>query len=406
MTETGTIDATNAGAEKVARLRELLPATGAGIYLDTAYRGPLPSETAAAMRDTEDWELRVGRATEGRADDAAQRRSEARAVIAALVGGDPADICLTTGDEQALAICAWAPDWKPGDRALTLSTAPDGILASLAGVQERLGVQLDLVDGASGADIRDATTARTRLVVLPHVAPDTGALLPIAEISRVLGDGGAWLAVDASLSAGALPIDATELGADFIAMAGDRWLLGPEDTGALWVGPRARADGLAASSGSGAFETLYGAVARPWPDARRFEPGGLSRTAVLGLARSVGWLEMFVGLDWMFERGTRLARRLRDSLAALDGVEVLTPAAAMATTVVFRLGVWPTEESLDELRRRSFAILGTAAGDEAVRASVAWFNTEDELDRFAAAVAELGRHTPESLPRRPPLIVR
>ena len=79
--------------DRVAQLRELLPATGAGIYLDTAYRGPLPAETAAAMREADDWELRVGRATEGREDDASQRRSEARAVLAALVGGDPADIC-------------------------------------------------------------------------------------------------------------------------------------------------------------------------------------------------------------------------------------------------------------------------------------------------------------------------
>jgi len=392
--------------EKVGRLRELLPATGAGIYLDTAYRGPLPAETAAAMRDAEDWELRVGRATEGRAQDAAQRRSEARAVIAALVGGDPADISLTTGDEQALAIAAWAVDWKPGDRALTLLTASDAILAALAGVQARLGVELDLVDEASATAIRDATTPRTKLVALPHVAPDTGALLPIAEIFRALAETGAWLALDASLSAGAVPMDATDLGADFIAMAGDRWLLGPEDMGALWVGARPRADGHAAFSGSGAFETLHGSIARQWPDARRLEPGGLPRTSVLGLARSIGWLEMFIGLDWIYERGSRLARRLRDTLVARQGVEVLTPADAMATIVAFRLVGWPTEEALDELRRRSFAILGPTAGGEAVRASVAWFNTEEELDRFAAAVAELGRHTPESLPRRPPLIVR
>ncbi len=392
--------------EKVARLRELLPATGAGIYLDTAYRGPLPAETAAAMREADEWELRVGRAVEGRAEDAAQRRSEAHAVIAALVGGDPADICLTSGDEQALLIAAWAPDWKPGDRALTLSAASADILAALTGVQARLGVHVDFVNEASPTAIGAATTARTRLVVLPHVAADTGALLPLGEIASVLCDKGAWLAVDASLSAGAVPVDASSLGADFIAVAGDRWLLGPEDTGALWVGSRPRVEGIAASAGSGAFETLHGSVARPWPDARRFEPTGLPRTAVLGLARSVGWLEMFVGLDWMFERGTRLAQALRDRLAGSDGVKVITPADAMATTVCFQLDGWSTDEALDELRRRTFAILGSAVGGDALRASVAWFNTEEELDRFCAAAAELGRHTQESLPRRPPLIVR
>lgn len=393
---------TESDQAKVARLRELLPASGAGIYLDTAYRGPLPAETAAAMRDADDWELRVGRATEGRDEDAAQRRSEARAVVAALVGGDPSEICLTTGDEQALAIAAWAPDWQPGDRALTISTASDGILAGLAAVRDRFGVELVVVDDISAS----APAAGTRLVVLPHVDPWSGRLLPIAAIARSLEGSGAWLAVDASMSAGAVPIDAGSLGADFIAMAADRWLLAPEDTGALWIGPRPRAKGRAALAGSGAFETIQGDVWRPWPDARRFEPGGLPRTSVLGLARSIGWLEMYVGLEWAYERGASLARKLRDPLTDADGIEVVTPNAEMATTVVFRFPAWASGDALDELRRRVFAILGTAGDGESLRASVAWFNTEEELDRFATAAAEIGRHTPESLPRRPPLIVR
>jgi selenocysteine lyase/cysteine desulfurase len=393
---------TESDEEKVARLRELLPATGAGIYLDTAYRGPMPAETAAAMRDADDWELRVGRATEGRAEDAAQRRSEARAVLAALVGGDPAEICLTTGDEQALAIAAWAPDWKPGDRALTLATASDGILAALHAVRDRLGVQIDFADDPARLDVSD----RTKLVMLPHVDPSTGTLLPITEVAGSITNTAAWLAVDASLSAGAVPVEAVSLGADFVAVAADRWLLGPEDTGALWVGPRPRAEAKATLAGSGAFETLQGEVAQPWPDARRFEPGGMPRTSVLGLARSVGWLEMYVGLDWAHERGARLARRLCGSLDGADGIELLTRADAMATTVVFRLRHWPTEEAAEELRRRVFAIIGTAAGGDALRASMAWFNTDEEIQRFAAAVAEIAQHTPESLPRRPPLIVR
>jgi L-cysteine/cystine lyase len=393
---------TESDEEKVVQLRDLLPATGAGIYLDTAYRGPLPAETAAAMREADDWELRVGRAAEGRAEDAAQRRAEARAVLAALVGVDPTDICLTTGDEQALTIAAWAPDWKPGDRALTSRNASDGILAALVGVRDRLGVELDFADDPVHLVVSD----RTKLVMLPHVDPSAGNVLPVAGIAKALEGTGAWLAVDATLSAGAIPVDATGLGADFVAIATDRWLLGPEDTGGMWIGPRPRTAGRAVFAASDAFETLHGDVARPWPDARRFEPGGLPRTAVLGLARSIGWLEMFVGLDWAIERGQRLARRLHDALTAAEGVEVLTPRDALATVVVFRLGSWSVEEAAAELRRRVFAIIGTTPEGDALRASVAWFNTAEEIDRFAAAVAEVARHTPATLPRRPPLVVR
>ncbi len=89
---------------KLARLRDQLPATAAGIYLDTATFGPLPAEAAAAMREADDWELKVGRATVGRDEDLAQRIEEAQAVLAALVVGDPSEIVLVPGIEAALSL--------------------------------------------------------------------------------------------------------------------------------------------------------------------------------------------------------------------------------------------------------------------------------------------------------------
>lgn len=313
---------------KLATLRELIPATGAGIYLATAERGPLPAETAAAMRDADDWELRVGRATEGRDEDMEQRVEEARAVLAALLVADPSEIVLCPGIDAAT----------------------------------------DLARHIAPAD---------ELTIVGHVDPNTGAVTN----GLIEPDGGAWVALDASLSAGAIAIDAAALGVDFVVLSGDKWLLGPEETAAVWIGPRARNRANVAAS------------------------SGLARTAVLGLARSVGWLEMYVVLDWAFERTASLAQRLAQALTG-DGVEVITPITALAAIVCFRLPAWPTAEALIELRRRVFAIIESTPDGTGIRASVAWFNTEEEIDRFAAAVSYIAGHTPESLPRRPPLIVR
>ena len=299
---------TETDAAKVARLRELIPATSAGIYLDTAYRGPLPAETAAAMRDADDWELRVGRATEGRDEDLAQRREEARAVIAALIGADPDEIRFTPF--------------------------------------------LDLIASPT-----------------PHVHPDSGALISPERANE------SWLALDCSLSAGAIALDVAKLDADFVVVPGDRWLLGPEGLRAVWIGPRPREAG----------------VDVPEPE--------VGRTQILGLARSVGWLEMYVGLPWIYERTASLAARLKAGLEAIGEVQSLTP-DAFASTVCFRLPAWPTDQALDELRRRAFAIVSATPNGNAVRASVAWFNTEEEIDRFVLAVSEIAGHTPETLPRR------
>jgi selenocysteine lyase/cysteine desulfurase len=306
-------DTRESDEQKVARLRELIPATSAGIYLDTAYRGPLPAETAAAMRDADEWELRVGRATEGREEDFAQRREEARAVIAALIGADPDEIRFTPF--------------------------------------------LDLIASPT-----------------PHVHPDTGALIAPARPEE------GWLALDCSLSAGVIPLDVSKLDADFVVIPSDRWLLGPEGLRAVWIGSRPREAG----------------VDVPEPE--------VGRTQMLGLARSVGWLEMYVGLPWIYERTAALAARLVAGLEAVGGVQVLTP-EARAATACFRLPAWETDQVLDELRRRAFAIISATPNGKAVRASVAWFNTEEEVNRFVSAVGEIAAHTPQTLPRRKSLEV-
>ncbi len=284
---------------KLARLRELLPATAAGIYLDTAEFGPLPSETAAAMRQADDWELKVGRATVGRDEDMVQRVEEACAVLAALLVADPSEIVLAPGIDAALA----------------------------------------LIGRMSNS--RDATF------------------------------------LDVSLKVGAVPFGAASAGVDFLAFACDKWLLGPEQTAALWVNPR------------------VGQLAQ---EARS---SGLSRTSVLGLARSVGWIEMYVGLEWAYARTAKLATLLGGLLRKSPGLMSVSSEDAVVT---FRVDGWSIEDTIDELRRRVFAIVGLTPDGQSIRASVGWFNTEAEIEAFAGAVREIAANTPDSIPRRLPLL--
>ncbi len=399
-------------AEKVAALRDALPATGAGIYLDTATAGPLPAETAAAMSEADDWDLRVGRAREDREDDVAQRADEARAVLAALVGAQAREVALCPGIDSALAVAAHSAGLRPGDCVLVTSLDGPAVHAAAIGLRNGLGAKVDVarVDPADGPDeiaaaVRGAMTDRTRMVISGHVYGGTGTGVPVAAVADAVRATGAWLIVDASQSAGAIPVDVTALGGDFVAFATDRWALGPEGTAALWTGRRAIAEGRPSYAGASAYETLTTAgTAVPWPDARRFEPAILPRRTLLGLARSVGWLEMYVGLQWAFERTARLIAFLRAELAATPGVEVVTQAPA-AGIVTFRIGAWGADEAATELGRRVFAILRPLPELEALRASVAWFNTEDELARFTGAVREIAAHTPQTLPRRPSLVI-
>lgn len=319
-------------AARVAALREALPSTAAGIGFDVMGGGPLPAETARAMAEADEWDLRTGRAGVDRLEDLAQRLEEARGVVAALLGVNPGEIVLTHGVRDAT----------------TLARA-------LAGNAE--------------------------LTVVEHVDPSTGN-------TRTLGDGapadGVWL-LDAANSAGAAPIRAAETGATFVAIAGDRWLLGPEATGALWVAP-------------GAVTAAAVATAQ-----EQIDP--LPRRSVLGFARSVGWLEMYVGLPWLHARTAAIATDLRGRLAAIDGVELTTPIDDPSAIAVFSIANWQADEAARELSARTFAILGPPVDSERLRISVGAWNTVDELERFCSTVAQLATHTPASLPRRPGLLV-
>ena len=398
--------------ERLAAAREALPSLGAGIYLNTGSVGPIPAESAAAMADFAKWELTTGRAHVDAWEEALQRMAEARAAVAAVLTTDPTAIALTHSTTDGLNAIAAAVDWRPGDRALTTGLEHAGALGPLYALRAR-GIELDLVDIGDGGDdartlaaVEAALTPRTRLVIASHVAWTTGAVLPVAAMADLAHGNGALIAVDGAQSAGAVLVDFEATRADAYAIAAQKWLLGPEGMGALAVRPELAASLHPAFAGALSFETIDTVgTAVLWPDARRFEWGTFHRPSVVGMARSISWLSMYVGLDWIYTRGAAMARRTAERLAAIPRVQVLTPIHQMATLVTFRIEGWPAAAALAELGARAFAIARTIDQLDAVRLSVGFFNSEDELDRFAEAVALLAGHTPETIPPRRTLTI-
>ena len=397
----------------LAAVREALPATSAGIYLNTGTSGPLPRETARAMTDLAEIELTRGRASWDDYLAAVQRMAEARAAVAAILTADVETVALTYSTTDGMNIAALGLDWQAGDRVVTSSLEHIGGLAPLQVLRDRRGVDVELVDvGRGGDDERTlaafdaAITPGTRLVAISHVAWSTGACLPVRAIADLAHARGALVLVDGAQSAGTIPVDVTALGADAFAIPAQKWLLGPEGVGALWVA--ASAMDRIAPTVAGYFAFDAPGVRPPFrlfPDARRFEAGTRNQPTVLGFARSCGWLAMHVGLDFVYRRAAALSAHLADALVAIPGVELITPRDHLATLVTFRIDGWPAQDALDELGRRTFAIARVIPETDWLRASVGFFNTEAELDRVVATVAELARYTPETLPRRPAIAI-
>lgn len=360
--------------EKVAAIREVLPAVASGIRLDVTVAGPFPAETAQAVRQMEEHELRVGRGGPERPEELAQRLDEAASVVAAVLATSPGHVVVTPGPVAAVsaALVALRPSATRGvaiDGAL--GTRMDSVVTSVA---QAHGLTL-------GRRTGDGDAERAGLIVAAHVDPVTGRVLePRRVADRTHGSGGSLL-LDMGWSVGAIPVDVASSGADVVVIEAHRWLLGPEGVTALWAADRAVAD-----------------RARVLVDPP-------SPSQLLGLARSVGWLLMYVGLPWAFERARTLTARLRDALAAIDGVVIEPSSGGMATTLPFRVVGWSPSEVAVELARRVHAHLDVDEERGLLRAGIGAWHREDEVAQFATALAEVARHTPETLPRRPLLTV-
>jgi L-cysteine/cystine lyase len=400
-------------AEKVAAVRQALPAVGAGIYLNTGSAGPIPAETAAAMAELEGWEVRTGRASAEFFEDFLERLAESRAGVAAVLASDVDAIAITHSTTEGMNIATWAVDWKRGDRAVTTSHEHAGGLGPLVAARARFGIELVLVDVGDGSD-DDATleafdraiTPGTKLVAISHVLWTTGALLPVARIARLARERGATIAIDGAQAVGAIPVAVDDLGVDYYAVAAQKWLLGPEGIGALWASREALDRALPSLAGWFSFDDLGLDGSGPFfREARRFEATNYHKPSVTGFARSCGWLSMYVGLPWVVERGPALAASAHARLARIPGVTMLTPRDRMATLVTFQIGGWPAEDAVRELGSRVFAITRSIPALDAIRISVGFFNTADEIERFAGVVELLAAHTPETLPPKPRLTI-
>ena len=268
--------------EKLPAIREALPSTAAGIYLNTGTCGPLPRETARAMAELEGIELRTGRADIAYWKDSEERMNEARAAVAAVLGTEPRRIALTHATTEGMNVATRAIDWRAGDRVVTTSLEHGGALAPLWALRNRLGVDVAIADIGVGGDPAEvlaaldrAITPETRLVCLSHVSWATGARLPIAEIVALAHSRGALVAVDGAQAVGAIPVSVEDLGADFYAVPGQKWLLGPDGTGALYCAPTVLDRPRLTFAGYASFESLDLALeGKLHPDARRFEIAG------------------------------------------------------------------------------------------------------------------------------------
>lgn len=379
---------------KLDALRAQLPAVAATGYFNAGTNGPLPEVAQAALMAASRAECDAGRIVPGIYEGNWVRNARIRGLIAELFGADGAEIALTHSTSEGISTALNGLRWHPGDEVVTTTLEHPGLIAPLCLLAHRFGITIRYADiGHGEGDVAGAIGAllspRTRAVALSHVMWSSGAVVDLPAVAAAAHRIGALVVVDGAQAGGQVPIDLHALGVDAYALAGQKWLCGPEGTGALYV----RRDRLAdiAPTYLRYAQIDPSGYLIPAAGANRYEIGEFYGPAVLAQEAALLWLRDEVGLDWAYARTAELGRRCWDGLSRLDGVTVTTPRDRMAGLVCLQAPGMTPQAMTARLYERNLTIRYVAypPGPTVARIACAWWHTEEEIDALVATIGEV-----------------
>lgn len=349
------------------------------------------------------------RGTHARSLTAAMSIYEARCKAAALFGCvGPDHVIFTSNSTEALNI-AISGLFSPGDHIISTDLEHNSVLRPLYRLRELQGVTLDFLPAdrkgnIDYADFECMINHRTRAVVCTHASNLTGNMLDLERIGQFTRENGLLLVVDASQTAGCIPIDMEEMGIDVLCFTGHKGLFGPQGTGGLCI--RKGVEIRPFKVGGSGVQSYLPTQPEEYPT--RLEAGTMNGHGIAGLSAALDFISD-TGVRRIHEKEIALMRRFYDGVRCLEGVKVYGDFSTDERTAIVSLNIRNYDsgavsdalaEDYDIATRpgahcapRMHRALGTQE-QGAVRFSFSWFNTEEEVDEAVSAVRELALADP------------
>ena len=383
----------------VASVRADMLACKEIVHFDSAGASLMPDPVFTAIKAHLELERRVGGYEAER--QAANQLEDLYSEFAALLSCEPQEIAFVENATRAWDTAFYGLPLGKGDRILTHGSEYVSNFLALLQQSRRRGLEIDVVpsDKSGQIDVQAMEAMigpRTRLIALTHVPTQGGLVNPAEAVGRVARKHRLIYMLDACQSVGQIDLDVRKIGCHVLSGTGRKFLRGPRGTGFLYVAA-AMIDQIeppfidlhaATWTGKNTYELAAGA--------RRYENWESYVGGRLGLARAVRYTRE-LGINSIEERVTQLAATLRDALSQVPKVTVHDLGSRKCGIVTFqKQGVAASEMAACLLEKGiivSVTELQSARLDfterglqELVRASVHYFNTENEIDRFVEAV--------------------
>src|SRR5262245_20157434 len=321
---------------------------------------------------------------------------------ARLVGCQRDEIAIVENATRAWDMAFYAVPLGAGDRILTAMAEYASNYIAFLQVARKTGAVVEVIPNDASGQIsvealREAIDDRVKLIAMTHVPTNGGLVNPAAVVGQVARQAGVLYLLDACQSIGQLPIDIDAIGCDMLSATGRKYLRGPRGTGFLYV-RQAVLERLEPP-----FLDLHAAqwVAHDRfeirADARRFENWETYYAGKIGLGVAIDYALQW-GLEGIWARITHLAQELRQQLSAVDGVTVWDQGVERCGIVSFTVAGRDADGVQRLLARARInvsvsRVSSTRLDMEArglpdlVRASVHYYNTAEEIERFCSLLA-------------------
>lgn len=376
------------------------------IYFDNAATSsPKPPEVLERVNAAlTEFNANPGRSGHSAALSAAREVLSARERLASLMNaGEETNIAFAFNCTDALNL-AIKGALRYGDHVITTQLEHNSVLRPINALAARGRISLSIVspraDGfVDPEDIRASIRKNTRLIAVTHASNVTGAIQPVAAIGELARREGILYLIDGAQAIGATPVNVRALSCDLYAFPGHKSLLGPMGTGGLYIRPGVVLRTLREGGTGTDSESMLQPDERP----ERYESGTLNLPGIAGLGAGCAFVAKRVSAIMSHER--ELTGALYEGLSAIRGAEIYSPReeAARAGIVSFNLPEMTSSDVADRLGRMGIAVRGglhCAPGAHrflgtlrrgAVRASVGYANTFEEVDAFLNAVNAIVR---------------